>query len=407
MKLFKSYYRWYVLVLAMLTYGVIAGAERMALPVLFKEISTDLNLSVVSIGTIWGMDPLAGIFIGLPGGLLADRFGLTRTLTIVCIMSGIFCALRGFSVNFMTMALSMFLFGLMAAMTPSTTPKITAVWFSGKYLGLTNALLNIAWSTGSMVSTMLSATVLSPLLGGWRHVMFFLGAPAVIVGLLWLITGRDPDKREPVRASITTVPLRESLSRVIRIKELWILGLVQLFLWSTYTGSNGYLALYLRNIGWTPAGADAAITILTGASLAGTIPMILLSNRLQAPKAMIVFSIVILIASNAVLPFVRNEMVYPLLAISGFLRSAGPALTNMLIFETPGVGTSYAGGAIGLTTTVGMIGSFAGPPLGNSLAVYGAGMPFLFWALTAAVSLPLFLLVKENRAPEKALEKSG
>ena len=100
----------------MLTYGVVTGVDRMCLPVLFKEISTDLGLNTVSLGTIWGMDPLAGIFVGLPAGLLVDRFGIKRTLTVVCILGGIFCALRGLSINFLTLAASMFLFGSMAAM---------------------------------------------------------------------------------------------------------------------------------------------------------------------------------------------------------------------------------------------------------------------------------------------------
>lgn len=52
--MFKSNYRWYILAIAMLAYGIVAGAERHCLPVLFKEISVDLNLSMVSIGTIWG-----------------------------------------------------------------------------------------------------------------------------------------------------------------------------------------------------------------------------------------------------------------------------------------------------------------------------------------------------------------
>ena len=83
----KSNYKWYVLSLTMLTYGVIAGLERMCLPVLFKQISTDLHLNVVSVGTIWGLDPLAGVFVGLPGGLLIDRFGIKRTMVVVFLLS--------------------------------------------------------------------------------------------------------------------------------------------------------------------------------------------------------------------------------------------------------------------------------------------------------------------------------
>ncbi|MGD1119597.1 MAG: MFS transporter, partial [Dehalococcoidales bacterium] len=224
-------YRWYILTLTMLTYGVIAGVERLCMPVLFKQISVDLHLSVTAVGTIWGMDPLAGIFIGLPAGLLADRFGVKRTITVVCILAGIFCALRGLSTNFFTMALTMFLFGFLAASAPSIVPKVTAVWFSGERLGLANGLLNVAWSLGSMVATLTSATILSPWLGGWRNVLFFFGAPAVVIGLLWLFTGKEPERSEVPGTAAVEIPFKQALSHVIRIKEVWIIGIITLFLW--------------------------------------------------------------------------------------------------------------------------------------------------------------------------------
>jgi ACS family glucarate transporter-like MFS transporter len=189
-------YKWHILLLAMLTYGVISGAARMCMPVLFTEIGIDLNLNTTAIGTIWGMDPLAGVFIGLPSGLLADRFGTKRTLTVLCLFAGIFGALRGFSTNFISLVLTMFLFGLMAAATPNVVPKVAAEWFSSKRLALVNAFLNVAWSIGSMVATQFSAISLSPAFGGWRNVMFFYGAPAFILGLLWLFTGREPMQLE-------------------------------------------------------------------------------------------------------------------------------------------------------------------------------------------------------------------
>ena len=88
----NSRYRWYILILAMMTYGSIAGSARLCMPVLFPEIAKELGLSMVAIGAIWGMDPLAGVFLGLPGGLLADKLGVKRMLTVVCILAGVFGA---------------------------------------------------------------------------------------------------------------------------------------------------------------------------------------------------------------------------------------------------------------------------------------------------------------------------
>jgi predicted MFS family arabinose efflux permease len=396
----KSNYKWYILILAMLAFGIVTGLDRMCLPVLFKEVSQSLGLSMVSIGTIWGMDPLAGVFVSLPGGLLADRFGVKRTLTIACLLGGVFCALRGFSSSFLTLAAASFLFGLMATVVFTVAPKTTAVWFSHNQLGLTNALLQVAMTIGSMTATMLSATVLSPWLGGWSHVLFFLGAPAVIVAFLWQFTGREPQKSELPDSSSSasaSIPLMESLSRVIRLKEVWIWGFIMLTFMGSMTGFGGYLALYLRNIGWTNVGSDTAITLLSATGLIGMIPMVLLANRLHAPKTVFIFSMMVLSLSLIILPFLRGSWVYVLLILSGLLRSGAPALCNAFIFQIKGVGSTYGGTAAGLATTIGMLGSFAAPPLGNALADINPGLPIIFWGILAFISLPLFLLIKDRR----------
>jgi len=394
--MFKSNYKWYILVLAMLAYGMVTGADRMCIPVLFKEISLDLNLNMVSIGTIWGMDPLAGIFVGILGGLLADRFGIKRTLTGACLLGGIFCAIRGLSTSFLSMAGSMFLFGLVTGTIFTVAPKITAVWFSGKYLGLANALLMVSMSIFSMAATMSSATVLSPWLGGWRNVLFVMGVPAVLIGLLWWTTGREPGKNEIPETMLTTVPLRQAFSRVIRNKEVWGLGLVLFTFMGSMTGMGGYLAIYLRNIGWSTLGSSTALTMTSATGIVGMIPMVLLATRLKATRGMFIFSLIITGVTLAIIPFVDGLWMWALLIVGGLLRSAGPALGNTLIFKIRGIGGTYAGTALGLASTLGMLGAFAAPPLGNSLASISPGMPFIFWAILSVAALPLFQLLREK-----------
>jgi MFS transporter, NNP family, nitrate/nitrite transporter len=380
----------------MLTYGIVTGLERMCMPVLFKEISVDLSLSAVSIGTIWGMDPLAGIFVGLPSGLLADRFGVRRTLTVICILAGIFSALRGFSGNFVSMAATMFLFGLMAAMTPAVVPKVTALWFDRKQLGLTNALITVSWAVGSMFATMTSATLLSPWLGGWSKVLFVLGAPGVVIGLLWWFTGRDNSKNEAL-ADVPRVPFREAISNVVRIKEVWIIGIIAMTLWGSNMGFMGYFPLYLRNIGWTPASADAVATVYSGATMLGLIPMVLLSNRLNAPKFMFLVAMVVTVINMALIPFLGGAWLWAMLIICTFIRSVASPLVNVMILEIEGIGSTYGGTAIGLMTSIGMVGGFIGPPVGNSLVNIHPAAPFFFWAAFSAASLPLFLLLRKRR----------
>jgi NNP family nitrate/nitrite transporter-like MFS transporter len=358
---------------------------------------------MVAIGTVWGMDPLAGIFIGLPGGLLADRFGVRRTMTVICILAGIFCAMRGFSVNFISMAVTMFLFGLMAAATPSVVPKMTAEWFGGRRLGMANALLNIAWAIGAMFATMLSATVFSPLFGSWRWVMLLYGVPAVILGFIWFTTVRDPDKSDIsddnsklLDTIAVKVPFREAISRAARMKEVWVIGLIMTANWGAGMGLIGYLPLYLRNTGWTPTSADSAITVFNGVSSLGVIPMVLLSDKIGSRKAVVVISIASTVLSIGLLPLVNTMGIWVLIIACGFLRSGASALFNVMIFEIKGVGSTFGGTAIGLANTVSMVGAFLAPPLGNSLADINQGYPFFFWSGLAAISLPMLFLIKNR-----------
>ncbi len=392
----RSNYKWYILVLAMLTYGLLAGSARMCLPVLFKEISTDLNLSPVSLGTIWGMDPLAGIFVGLPSGLLVDRFGIKRTLTVVCLLGALFCALRGFSSNFATLAVTTFFFGAMTAMTPTIVPKAAAVWFERRQFGLTNALLNIASSLGGMAVTMTAATVLSPALGGWRNVLFLLAGPPIVIGLLWLFTGREPARSETQYASASGVPLRESLSQVIRNREVWVIGLILFVVMGGFIGFAGYFPLYLRNIGWSTVAADGAFTAYNGAFMAGVIPMTLLANRLRNYTGVFFVSLAITVVLFGLVPFVNGAALWVLVIVGNFLRAGIFTVSTVMVFDIPGIGKTYGGTAMGLTSSIGMAGACLAPPLGNSFADFSPGAPFFFWAGLSVIGLPLFLFLRKR-----------
>lgn len=164
-------------------------------------------------------------------------------------------------------------------------------------------------------------------------------------------------------------------------------------------GYVGYLPLYLRNIGWDATSADTTITILSLMMFLGSVPTVLLSDKLKTRKGVLVISILSVVIFLALLPFVDATWMWILLIISSFLRSAASSLFNVMIFEIPEIGATYGGTAIGLANTVSMVGAFLGPPVGNSLVRFGEGMPFIFWACMAAASIGLLLLIKTKKSP--------
>ena len=390
-----SNYKWYVLSLVALTCTFVVAMQQVCITVLFKEISDDLGLSLVEVGVVWGIPPLAALFVVLLGGLLADRYGAKRTMSIACLLAGLAGAFRGLSGDFTSLILTSFLFGLSCWIIPSSVFKTTATWFSGRQLVLANGIVSTGMGFGYTVGAMISATILSPLLGGWRNVLFLYGGISIIVGLLWLLMVREPERLGSA-GSEGSVPLRQAVARVFSVKAVWLLGLTLLGYTGCVQGMIGYLPLYLRESGWTAVSADGTLAIFTGVSTLGAIPLALLANRLGLRKVIIFPVLLITIVGIALLPLVNNVTVWVIMIMVGFARDGFFAICLTMSTETEGIGVAYAGTAIGLTQTILNVGSFISPPLGNSLADISSSFPFFFWAALGFVALVAFYFVKET-----------
>lgn len=397
----RSNYRWYILVLAALTFTFTIAMPTMCMPVLFEEIAKDLELNLVQIGAIWGMVPLAGMFVVLIGGLLGDRFGTKRVLSVGCFLAGVAGALRGFSGNFISLAATLFLFGLLSAVIPPVVHKTCGVWFSGRHLGLANGIVAMGMAVGFTVGAMISATVLSPLLGGWRNVMFLYGAISVVVSVLWLLTRSESNQTEPSTDSVSTVPLRQALSRVVRIRDVWLLGFILVGQSGCIQGMLGYLPLHLREIGWTGASADGALAAFHATSMIGVIPIALLSDRLGSRKAVLFAATLMTAIGVGLLSITNATTVWASVIIAGIVRDGFMAVFMTTIIEIDGVGAAYAGTAMGLVLTLSRLIAFLSPPIGNSLADTNLGLPFVFWAALAAVALFCFYFTMERKQRQR------
>jgi MFS family permease len=401
----RSNYRWFVLILAGLTATLAIAMPAMAMPVLFSEMSQDLGLSLVQIGAIWGTGSLAGLLTGLAGGSIGDRFGPKRTLAIGCLVVGMTGALRGFSTNFATLASTVLLSGLATTTVALNLHKACGAWFSRKHLGLANSAVAAGMALGFMTGSMISATVLSPWLGGWRHVLFFYGGVAALLSVPWALTRAAPSESAPLPSEGAPLPskggtisMRQALSHVVRLRNVWLLGVVLLGVGGCIQGTLGYLPLYLREIGWPPARADAALASFHAISLAAVFPLALLSDRLGSRKKLLVVAVLMFATGVGLLAVADGAIVWVAVLMAGAVRDGFMAIFMTMVTELDGVGARYAGTAMGLTLTLSQMGNLIAPPLGNSLASHDLRLPFAFWAAMALVGFAVFHLVKEEKA---------
>jgi MFS family permease len=384
--------------------ALVVVMPEMCMPVLFEEIAEELNLNLVQIGTVWGIVPLGSVAFLLVGGVLCDRFGLKRTMGLACLLAGVAGAMRGLSSGFGSLVAISFLFGILASLIPIGVLKSCRIWFPSRQLGLATAVILVGNGIGGSIGSMLSATFLSPLLGGWRNVLFLYGAISILLGILWFFTIKEAQEAGRTGSELT-VPVRQAISHVLRIRAVWLIG----FSLFAYEGSmlaiSGYLPLYLRGSGWAAIRADGALTVLNFVGIIGAIPLGLLSDRLGRRKAVLVPAVLIAIIGTGLLPIASSAALWSILVMLGIFHTAYTSLSNTMVLETDEFGFAYSGTGIGLVYTLMRTGAFVASPLGNSLATISAGMPFVFWTALFVCGAVILMFVKETGWKVKADKK--
>jgi cyanate permease len=192
--------------------------------------------------------------------------------------------------------------------------------------------------------------------------------------------------------------MRRALSHVVRLGNLWLLGLAILGVGGCVQGVLGYLPLYLREVGWPAVRADAALASFHAISMISVFPLALMSDRLGSRKKLLVAATLMIATGVGLLVVVEGALVWVAVLMAGAVRDGYMAIFLTAVTELDGVGVAYAGTAMGLTLTLSRLGGLIAPPLGNSLASLDPSLPFALWAAMALTALVALYRFKEPTA---------
>lgn len=375
-----SSYRWVILAMVTLSGFLVMGFPTTGLSALFSEIAASLDLSLVDIGLIWGVGSLMGIFTALIGGSLIDQFGTRRTLVALCLATGVAGASRGLAFDFWSLFLASFFFGMVQPILPMNFVKLNREWFRSGQLGFASGVMSAGFATGLMLGSRLSATVLSPLLGGWRAVLIFLGLCAIVLAVIWAIAHPPVERRRGAKPKLGKII--SNYRHVARFRELWVIAMAVFGVLGLMRGLGGYVPTYLREIGWDPASADTAMTVFFFCSLIGVVPLSHLSDRLGNRRLLMAFGTSMMTIGCALMYFVGDSFwgVMLAMAIGGFCFDSFMALKGAATTEVEGLELALMGSALGFVGMLQNIGSSFVPPLGNTLSASALNLPFLLWA---------------------------
>jgi len=399
----KSPNRWLILTLGTLVHTVAVGIPWTVMPVLFTSASEELHLSLGELGLLWSMLVIGSAIFALPGGMLGDRLGFARTVGLSCFVVAACSALRGLSTNLATLTVFMFLSGASIALVFPTLQK-TGGMFPRRQQGLATGLLISGFLIGGVLATALSATVLMPLLGGWRNVLFAYSGLCALIGIVWLLMVKGPaeNPEAPAVTSTIKVGLRDCVKVVFRVRDTWLLSMGNLAVVGSFIALTGYLPTYLEQATRSKTMGDTISATLFGASIIGAILVPTLADRLRAPKTVLLTVTAIAFGAIAFMPFAAAEFFWVLVPVAGASTQGVGTLSVTRVVQTKEVGFAYAGTALGLVGGMTNFGGFVMPAIGGPLAEVNVTWPFVLWAAFVLLGAGCFAFLRSDRAPAGA-----
>ena len=235
--------KWFMLMLITLINLLVVGVIWTVLPVLFSNVANDLDLNLAQIGLIWSMLPVGFVLFALPGGSLGDRFGFRKVIGLGCFIVAIANAMVGISPNFISFLIFTLICGVSLSTVFPNLVKAMGLFFFQSQLGLASGILTAGFGVGGALTTAISISVVLPLVGSWRNILFLYSGICLIAGIVWFLStrGENTQRKSTEENNIVKIPpFIESITKVFKVRDIWLLAAraFTTLCWGCWTGSR-------------------------------------------------------------------------------------------------------------------------------------------------------------------------
>jgi len=356
-------------------------------------IAEDLHLSSLALGSVLSVFFAGYALMQVPGGMVADRLGARRTVTVALVAWSLFTAATGLVKSFSAMLVVRALFGLSEGLFPPAAAKTIATWFPRQEVGRANGIKLAATQLGLVLAPPFAATL--TLAWGWQSVFLSLLLPGLIlVPIIWSIL-KDSPTQVPTRGDLTKWEGGEgphekpvAATQLVKIPMiLWCCA--ALFAASLATwGLMNWLPIYLlqaRGFGVAKMGLFTSLPFFAGGL--GYLSGGYLTDRYfnRRPHAPIVLSLAAAALSTylaAIAP--SGEWAVLCLVAAFFFLCIG--LSGLFTFPLIVVPTGSVGVAYGVVGTCSQLAALASPILvGYVLDVTHGNFKLVFYCLVSSL----------------------
>jgi sugar phosphate permease len=377
-------------------------------------IATDYHLSPSSTGVVLGVFYAGYAIFQVPGGLLADLYGVRIIATIAIVWRAIFVALTGVAANLTQLLAVRMLFGLGDGLFPATAIKTIAIWFPKSERTRANALMFAVMPLGTALAPLAMIPIVS--LWGWRTAFYFLLIPGAVTALLfWIFVTNKPSESSRVtadevleieessvaatRKKLTRADLLDALKRPDILKYFLVVLAYDTAYWGYWSWLPSYL-VKARGFSMTEMGVAASLPSfcgILGCLIGGWVSDKYFRNH----RRLVVISVQLISALLLFLTFTADTATKMVIyqAIGGFFLESFFSTFWALPMTT--VPRDLMGVTSGFINMAGQIAAFISPiVIGYLVEAQGGGFALTFAFLIASIlvsSVVVFTVSKQPR----------
>ena len=202
--------------------------------VITEDLMKDLHINAHQLGVISALFYVSYTFMQIPAGLLVDRFGPRRLLTIATIICAIATMLSGIATNQTTAAFSRFLIGFGASFAYACPLLVAKYWFAANRFAMIGGCIQALGALGAIIGNEPVAYLTESI--GWRQTCFKSGLFGLVLALIiWLVVRDKPT--QPKRHHHAMQQMKESkrLKVVIKNPQTWFVATMGFCYWAPMT----------------------------------------------------------------------------------------------------------------------------------------------------------------------------
>jgi MFS family permease len=368
------------------------------------SLMTDLGMDRTTGGLLGSLTLAASALGGVVFGVVADRWGRTRALSLSILIYSVFTAACGFAQNVAQLAAFRLFLGIgMGGEWASGAALVSETW-PAEHRGKALALMQSCWALGYGAAAIVTALVLPRY--GWRAVFLVGVLPALFT--LWIRQYvREPELWQRARAQPhAATGLRSLLRRDLLVLTIAItlMNAATMFAW---WGLNLWIPAYLSlplqqgGIGLSTVVMSAFVVAMQVGMWFGYVTFGFVSDRFGRKPTYVVY----LIAASALV------VLYSLVRAPAALLALGPLVAFFGTGYFSGFGaitaeiypTRIRATAQGFTYNIGRLASAVAPfAVGAIAQERGFGVAFMMTAGAFLIAASFWSIIPETRGRQLA-----